>query len=166
MSLLTLVFPLLPIIYEDFRHRAIHWIWVALLSLLMVLVYPVNWHFTLINFGMLSFQVCCLTIYFSLRNKQWTNIVNRYIGIGDLVFFLPICGLFAPLAFLFYFILSFLFCLICFLLYQQWKQPVASESIPLAGGMAIVLIAFVLLDFFTVVKMKDDLFYIQLFYSL
>lgn len=163
MSLLTLVFPLLPIIYEDFRHRAIHWYWVALLSLMMVCLYPINWHFTLINLGILSVQMACLTIYFSLKNKEWTNIVNRYIGIGDLVFFLPICGLFAPLAFLLYFISSFFLCLLGFLLYQQWKQA-ASKSIPLAGGMAMVLIVFVLLDFFRIVKMKDDLFYLQLFF--
>ncbi|MEM9821100.1 MAG: hypothetical protein AAF985_08515 [Bacteroidota bacterium] len=164
MSLLTLVVPLLPIIYEDFRYRAIHWFWIALLSMLLCLVYPINWHFTLINMGLLCIQMCGLTAYFSWKNKQLTNIVNRYIGLGDLVFFLPTCALFAPFAFLMYFIIGCSFSLLCFLLYRQWNQSV-QNSIPLAGGMAMVLIAFVLLDLLAIVKMKDDLFYFQIFFS-
>lgn len=164
MALLSLILPLLPIIYEDFRYRAIHWFWVLALVILMLFFYPINWSLSLLNFSFLVFQLFALSLYFSWKNRRWTNIVDQYIGLGDLVFFLPLCGLFAPFTFLVFFIISLLFSLLSFFLVKKLLLP-KMETIPLAGCMAIVLIGFLLLDSFTSFDLNNDYFFLKMLYS-
>ena len=130
--------PLLPIIYEDLRYRAIHWIWVALLTVLIFLAGPINWSFIGTNLSLLGLQLLGISCYFSLKHQTWVNIVNRYLGLGDILFFLPLTFLFSPLNFLLFLIVGFCFSLLVF---GIGKLVIGKKllTIPLAGYLAIFL---------------------------
>lgn len=140
---LALLPPLLFIIYEDFRGRAIHWYWIALLLLISLLGFPWRVEWIGVNVLLVGFQMSVLSLYFSWKAGKWVNIINRYLGLGDLLFFLPLCVLFAPANFIFFFIFSLVLSL-CSHLVLQYFLPQTKPTIPLAAYMAIALIAVLL----------------------
>lgn len=143
MGSIAIISSLIPIIYEDFKFRAIHWYWLVVLLALVLITQPFDSTQIAFNVFFLLIQFLGLTIYFSIKNKQLTNIVDNYIGMGDLLFFIPLCWLFTPTAFIFFFTASLLFSLIGFLLLKQfWKKNL--ETIPLAGTMSICMIIVLL----------------------
>ena len=134
------------IIYEDFRFRAIHWYWLVLLSISAYFYASTPMDEVLTNFGFIFIQILGLTVYFSIKNKNFVNIVDHQIGLGDLLFFIPLCLLFNPTLFLIFFVISLTVSLIGFLLIQKfWLKKM--KTIPLAGCMSITLIVFLFAEF-------------------
>jgi len=115
MGFLSLILPVLPVIYEDFKYRAIHWIWIASLLLLVLWIYPINWTYSGLNLLFLGLQLALLSIYFSIKNRKWINLFKEYLGIGDVVFFIPLCFIFSPVNQILFFIITLIFSLIGFL---------------------------------------------------
>ncbi len=136
---LALLLPLGFIIYEDFRARAIHWYWIALMLLISLVGFPWQAKWIGVNLLLVGFQMSALTVYFSLKEGKLVNIIDRYLGLGDLLFFLPLCVLFAPANFIFFFIFSFVLSLSSHL-FLQYLLPQRTQTIPLAAYMAIALI--------------------------
>ena len=139
MLSLAVLLPTLPIIYEDFRYRAIHWIWVALLTCFIISFYPLQWSFIGTNLFFIAVQIIFLSLYFSLKHGEWINITQSYLGIGDIVFFIPLCFLFSPVHLILFFIGSLLLSLLGSSLYPIFSGKKLA-TIPLAGCMALVLI--------------------------
>ena len=131
--------PLLAIIYEDFRYRAIHWIWVLVLAILGFVEAPFSFKKLIINLVFLTVQYLGITLYFSLKNKRWTNVTEGYIGLGDILFFISIVGFYNIRELVHFFILGLLFSLIGFLGFQKIKY-FKSATIPLAGWLSVFMI--------------------------
>lgn len=146
MEIYLMIGTLGAIIYEDFRFRAIHWYWLALLGVFAFFYSAAPTNDVLANIGFLFIQIAGLTAYFSIKDKRLVNIVDAQIGLGDLLFFIPLCLLFKPTLFLTFFIISLLGSLTGFLLIRKfWLKKL--ETIPLAGCMSIFLIIFLVAEY-------------------
>ena len=150
---LLLVCCLVPIVYEDFRYRAIHWIWIALLILILLMGGPVESKALLSNFSFIGIQLFLLTIYFSIKHRQWINITRDYLGIGDILFFIPLCFLFSPDGLILFFVSSMILSLIGALFFISLKRTTCF-TVPLAGCMSIPLILLLCTAFFYEIDLK------------
>jgi len=120
MEFLLITIPLLFIIYEDFKYRAIHWIWLVVFIGLIIGLLPIEPITVLVNLALIGFQLLGLTLYFSLKEKKFINIVNQFLGIGDILFFIPLCFLFTPENLIWFFVCSLIFTLLAFLAQQNF----------------------------------------------
>jgi uncharacterized paraquat-inducible protein A len=135
--LLGLVF--LIIIYQDFKERAIS-AWT--IPLIFLLSWYLAWSdliwqvwFLLFNVSFVGIQLLGVSLYFSIKHRQWINVTKDYLGLGDVLFFLAITPLFAPLQFCCFFIASLLFILVGAGIYHLSIRKL--KTIPLAGAMSI-----------------------------
>jgi hypothetical protein len=134
-----LILPLSLLVYEDFKHRAIHLFWLLLIISIAFWKMTINIQWVCINGLFIAFQGLVLTLYFSLKNRALTLITNEYLGIGDLLYFLVICFLFNPVQLINYFIFSLVFSLTVFGLMKVFLKDKVL-TVPLAGLMALFLI--------------------------
>jgi hypothetical protein len=83
----------LALAYQDFRYRAISWFWLPILFMLLAYNHIKNTSYELVidnfllNISFLIFQMGALTLYFSFKNKRFVNVINTYLGLGDVLFF-------------------------------------------------------------------------------
>jgi len=142
---------LLVLAYQDFKYRKIHW-W--LIPVLLVLFYIRNLWQTTINYLLESFvfnlsfvliQLFLLVVYMSMKNKKLTNVVNSYIGLGDILFFVVMCMAFSFINFVFVYVIGLMLSLIITLAYRILKIEVSKE-IPLAGILSFMLATLLLLN--------------------
>src|ERR1035438_1869331 len=139
------------IFYEDFSSRAVNWILFPLLAVsgIFMSLYNLNSFAqvlknALYNFGFLIIQFLLLKIYFQFRKQQGFKIINKKIGLGDILFLSASCFYFSLLNFLLFYILSLIFALIFYLFFfkkKSFAQP--EETVPLAGLQSIFLIIFI-----------------------
>lgn len=133
-----MLWPVLPMIYEDFRYRMIHAYWLLVWGVCILYFKDIQWMEVGANALFLLFLMATLTLYFSAKAKQWVNIINEYLGLGDVLFFIPLTLLFPLEELVQFFIVSSSFCLV--LAYLLGKLfPNNDQSIPLAGGMSVCL---------------------------
>ncbi len=151
---------LVILIYQDFRARSVSWIIFPVLIICQgILSFNVTGKQELIfntsiNLALLTLQFLLLTLYFSFRNKRLTNIINQYIGIGDLFFFVFLSLSFSPFNLIAFFILSLLLTLIAYGITMAGKLK--QYKIPLLGSMAIAYLIVVLLENITCLNRFDD----------
>lgn len=136
----TLTFFLAFLAWEDFRYRAVSvWALVVLTLLCGVLAWlSFGWR-TALEFGLLNnifllLQYALLTLYFSIKEKAWVNLADRYLGRGDIWFVLPMAWLFTPLLFVWVYTVSLVLVLLGAL---AFRSQVKQRGIPLVGGLAI-----------------------------
>lgn len=99
-----------------------------------------------LSIGFVFLQLFLLTIYFSLRQKKITNVIDSYLGLGDIVFFFILTFLFSFFWFVIFFIVSMLISLVFFGLLSIMKKN-DKLSIPLAGFMSLQLIGVYVIAF-------------------
>ena len=139
------IFVLLVILYDDFRSRTIH-----LFSLLGLTIFCVSygkmqlsWSEILwngaFNIGFVVFQLVLVSIWLSLRNRRLIWIVDEFLGLGDILFFIPLCFLFSPFSYIIFYTGSLGIVLAGFLIYRLFNIS-KNTTIPLAGGMSACLI--------------------------
>jgi len=142
--MILLIVTLFIIIIQDLKSRAISWWTIPLLlgSIMYVRLVDLDWNIFLLEGGMnllfLSLQFLLVTIYFSIKKRQITNIADTYLGLGDILFLIPISFLFPTINFVLFYITSVIAVLIGFLFYKKLINRNV-ETIPLAGGQAIYL---------------------------
>ncbi|HEY4784841.1 MAG TPA: hypothetical protein VIH57_02275 [Bacteroidales bacterium] len=130
--------------FQDFRFRAIS-IWT--LPLIVILIVIINLQVTtarilfmnaLVNILVFAIQLILVTIYFSLKHRKITNIVNRYLGLGDILFICVMGLMFSPLLFMIFLVTGLI---TVGLGYMLWRLMVTntSSAIPLAGGLSLML---------------------------
>ena len=56
--------------------------------------------------------------------KEWTNIIDSWLGLGDVLFFVCLCGLFSPVNFIAFFISSIFGVLVFFLLIKAFIKKI------------------------------------------
>ena len=114
-----------------------------------------------VNAMLLILQFLLLTIYFSLRVHHLTNIINKFIGIGDILFFIFLSMAFSPFNFILFFIVSLLPVLIIYAVAMRSKLK--QYKIPLLGNMSIVYIMVLIVEQTGCFDRFDDTFMIRLF---
>jgi hypothetical protein len=145
---------LLFICYQDFKQREISW-WTLPLALCFYFMNePLEISETisssLFNIGFVLFNLIMISIYFSVKNSKLVNVINTYLGIGDLLFFLVCCFIFNVPNFLLFFISSLFISVIISLLFISKKEQ---STIPLAGIMSFYLFTLSITDKFLPIKL-------------
>lgn len=138
---------LLPIIYQDFKAREIY---IAFLLCFILSSIIWAWKTSLpfsewgMNLGFLIFIMISLSLYFSIKNKKWVNIIDKDLGLGDIVFFLGLCFLFPFINMITFFTFSLIFSITFMLIWTLFRKEV-KDNIPLAGLMGIFLLGILFL---------------------
>lgn len=92
--------------------------------------WALNTSFLLIQFGLLS-------LYFFIRKRKWQTLIDRQIGLGDILFFLAFATI-APFSqFIWLYVLSLIFSLF-FALILRWQQ--GAKTIPLISSAGLFLV--------------------------
>ena len=148
-------------IYQDFRYRWVGSIYFPMLIALQIglscalIGWDELWRYTLVNLMLLTLLFLVLTLYFSLRNRKWTNIINKYIGLGDVIFFVFLSLAFSPFNFLAFFVTSLLVILIIYFLFV--RKDLENYKIPLLGGMAIAYLIVLCIEYFSEFNRFEDI---------
>jgi hypothetical protein len=140
-----LLIPLIAIIYEDFKYRAIHWWWLITISVMSFFLKDVYLNVVILNLSFICIQLLGVTLYFSIKHGRFINLTNSFIGIGDILFFLSISFCLNPLEFIHFHIYSMIFALIGYTILKKIIEP-KYTTIPLAGWMSIFLSICVIID--------------------
>lgn len=164
---IAIVLLLAVLIYQDFAQRAVHWVLLALLipcqfGLAYLTIGAEELLFNLgINTMLLVFQFLLLTVYFSLRTRALTNIINRFIGIGDLLFFVFLSVSFSPFNLILFFIFSLVLILTVYAVAMRSKLK--QYKIPLLGNMSIIYMIVLAIEWFCNFSRFDDTWTAYLF---
>lgn len=127
------------ILWQDCKERLVYWFLYPLVGILgfSIQLFYTDIYLALINsFINLCFILTVLLIlwvYTKLIMKQ--DLVNKGIGIGDLLFFVFLSFCFSIISFFIFFVCSLLFSLLLYFMLKRKKPEL--ESIPLAGLMSL-----------------------------
>lgn len=138
---LLLTIPLALIAYEDFKYRAIHWLWIVLFSIGVFTLTPFNFSTGMKNCLLLLFQLIILVVYLRIKYKKRINLTQDYLGLGDILLLIPIAFIFDTTSFLLFLSLSFCLSIVCFYLANHYLST-KSTTIPLAAYLSIFLVAY------------------------
>lgn len=144
---LLILLSLAVIVFQDFKQREISWflIPVAFAGFICKAVFYKNSlvHDFLFNSVFVALQLLCLTIYFSIKNKRFLNIIDSYLGLGDILFLVVVCTVFSPVNFILFYVCSMMLTLLGVLIYNLLSAK-QTRDIPLAGVMAGILLILVI----------------------
>ena len=147
LLIIGLQFCLLAVFFQDWKYRRIHVVLPLLIFLFSLYIISIQnkMLFRIIASNALFFilTISLLTLYMSLKNKQFLNPFQNYFGLGDLLFYVAITPLFLIKAYIFYFILSMVFAII---LQLSLKKIMKENTVPLAGFSALLLFVIVVKD--------------------
>lgn len=146
LALLIILVALLGVlVFQDFKSRAISWFLIPLLivgfvfyGLQQISIEELITYFG-INFLIVALNLLGVTFIVSLKERQLTNILKNYLGLGDVLFFLVLTVVFSPFNFIIFYLGSiFLTALIYggIMLFSKQKEVL----IPLAGAMSLLLV--------------------------
>ena len=142
---------LLPVIWQDFSSRTIHWPLIASSGIFLgINCYIENGPFDSISLVLknLAFLIVLMSIlvgYYVFRQRSTRSIINTSIGSGDLFFFLIMALSFSFLNFMFFYFLGLLFSLTIWLAFRMLIN-VKDISVPLAGMLSAYMIILLILD--------------------
>lgn len=146
-----LVVLLAIVVYQDLKKREISWFLIPLLFGCFwakgFLLIPSSELFrnSLLNISFIVLQLLVLTAYISIKNKKIINVINSYLGLGDVLFFVVVSVAFSWVNFILFYVMSLLFTLSGFIVYNMLVKKVNKE-IPLAGAMAMVIIILIVVN--------------------
>jgi hypothetical protein len=139
---------LLLIFVQDIRSRSVYWVLFPVLTVLFIIMHLLQhhlfadaWQPVLLNSTFLALQFLIVSVYFSIKNKQWVNITTSFLGWGDMLFLLSIAFYLSVLNFLFFYIISLIAVLLIWMLWQAVAKE-KNKQIPLAGLQALIFSVF------------------------
>lgn len=136
---ILIFFSLTLIVFQDFKQRQVSWFLIPLAFLgfaYKAFMYRESMlSGFLFNTAFIVLQLICLTLYFSIKNKKFLNIIDTYLGLGDVLFFIVVCVVFSPVNFIAFYLCSMVITLFAMLAYNFFSSR-KTNSIPLAGAMA------------------------------
>jgi hypothetical protein len=148
------------IIYQDFRYRAVSIYWLCWILVLAVVnsVVITGWLNTItnagINLALLAVQIAGVMLYFSLKHKKFTNIINQQLGSGDLLFYVSVAFSFSPVNFIIFSIGVYVIILVVFLVLKVFLDY--RKSIPLAGCLAFFMMIVIVLNVLHIFEAFND----------
>jgi Flp pilus assembly protein protease CpaA len=132
--------------YQDFKKRQVSLLLLAALFLLFFIIayqtegsLKVVFKNFLINAGFILAQILFVKIYFSIKNKRNETLLDRYIGKGDVFFFIISCLAFSVTWFIPFYIGSLIIALIITIIFNGITKA-RKVQIPLAGIMSIIMV--------------------------
>ena len=145
---IIVLFLLVAIIFQDFRFRAVSWI---ILPVLFLAIVAIRIHEdginnaltnTAINFALVSLQLIFTLGYFVLIHKmKVSDFTRRFIGWGDILFFIAVTPAFTFPVYLAYMVTGLLLTLAVYSTGRSLRrQTSAPLQIPLAGLFAFYTI--------------------------
>ncbi len=147
--LLIILILLSGIAVQDFRERQISaWLLPALLLCATAFVAMRNdWSSIIENFTvntlLIALQLFTLNIFLSVKYRQRVSLPDRFLGWGDILL-LPVAGIFfSPVNMIFFYLLSLAVVCVVFAL-SNLIQSNQQTTVPLAGGIAVLLAVFLL----------------------
>lgn len=155
--------------FQDFKYRALTW--PLLIFLLIVFVFKALLIVSLsdlvrhsaYNFVFVFAQQILLFSYMCMKNKKFVNIINSYLGLGDILFFVVLCSSFSTVNFIVFYLFALIFSLLFVLIYNKIKEQKIIE-IPLAGLMAIGMMIVIILSYVVhEINFYDDEWLVRLF---
>jgi hypothetical protein len=160
---------LLTIFIQDFKTRAVYWVAFPILFTSLCILHYIKyyafseiWQPTLVNFAFLALQISLISLYFSIKNKRFVNIVNGLLGLGDILFLLSITAYLSALNFLFFYVISLLLVLLAWSVRQSISVK-KNREIPLAGMQALILMVFLTCDWWLkLFNLTDDTWLLNL----
>ncbi|MBO9702119.1 MAG: hypothetical protein J7604_18060 [Sporocytophaga sp.] len=150
---------LVLIFWQDLRERAVSWYFFPLLFVLVFLyrIKSAGVESLVENIGINSLfllvQLVMVSLYFSLKNREWVNITKEYLGIGDVLFLFVITPLFTPVLYVMFYLISLFLIVVVAMLVKVIKNY--QKTIPLAGLQALLLSGLLLTDIY-VIKFDDQ----------
>ncbi len=135
--------------YQDFRHRAVSWVFLVLLAALLVtkgliaLAFNRMGSLFLMNSLILIAQFFLLIVYFRMKGYAFRSFWENVMGAGDFLFLLCVCLAFSPFNYIFFLLGGLFFTLIGYgLMRITWI--VSDKTIPFAGLLSLFLILFII----------------------
>ncbi|MCX6232980.1 MAG: hypothetical protein NTZ33_15730 [Bacteroidetes bacterium] len=141
------------IFYQDYKSRAVMWIFFPTLFLLLFIksflkydIHEILFNKLLLNLLILIIISCSVIIYFSFKGKKIKSIINEMIGWGDIFFLFAITPIFNPIVYSYFIIIGALISIIGKLIFDYINKS-KSLNIPFAGNLALILsIILILID--------------------
>ena len=133
------------IIWEDFRYRQYHMAWYILLAFAMgtyISLYEhmeAIWKTTVWNLLFIGANLLVVQLYFFWRSNSLSLVIDRMLGLGDVMIWLLLAFLFDPLDFLQFFLVTIMSSLLVVALSRGIK-PGLFITVPLAGFQVIGLL--------------------------
>ncbi len=146
-----IVFSLVIISYQDFKFKAVVWYFFPLIFILTFYKGIVDvgikelFKYFFINLGIIIFQMLALSIYFSVKTRAIINIINKHIGLGDLLFFIVLCTAFSPINFVIFILLNLVLITLTYGIIMIFKS-LQNIKIPLAGFMSLMFACLIILE--------------------
>jgi len=140
-DIILLVF-LSVIAVQDIRYREVSWYLFPVVFTVILIRSLSQLHFKelvfdfSLNLLFIVLQLIALFVFYAIKNKKFVNIINRYIGTGDLIFFVLLCAGFSPLMFGCYLVATFIAALVFIIAISLFRRKTIS-TVPLAGGLAL-----------------------------
>ncbi len=131
--------------WQDFRSRRIAW-W--LLPILAVTFFLASLHINSaseigmgfsLNITFLLIQFLFVWIWFSLKQRKFSKLIDSQIGLGDLLFMICIAFAFSPANFMIFYTIGMILTLVVAMGVRLFRSTSKAE-IPLAGALAIPLL--------------------------
>lgn len=142
---------LVSIAYSDFKTRTIS-VWQLLAAAIVFVAwglqkfpYLVFMENAAFNFLFLSAQMFLLWAWLALKERRLTGFFGKYIGAGDL-WFMHLLIVLMPLKQFVWFYTGSIVMVLVFALVAKLARPDSFQTIPLAGGLAICLIVYFLME--------------------
>lgn len=160
---------LLILAYQDFKDRSISSIALLVLFILFSIqsILTNNLEQAGIYFGINLFipfiQLAGLTLYATIKNKRFVNIIDTQIGLGDILFFVLLCTVFSPANFFPFYIGSLLVAVVLFSILKKMNLAKTNE-VPLAGVMSLMLIIVIAVKTMTpAIDLYNDYWVLKIF---
>ena len=159
LLIFSILVVLVLIFWQDLKERAVSWYFFPMLFVL-VFFYRIPSigleriiEITGINTLFLFIQLVMVSLYFSLKNREWVNITKEHLGIGDVLFLFVITPLLTPVLYVLFY-LSSLFLIVVVAMFMKVIKKY-QKTIPLAGLQALLLGGLLLMDLY-VIKFDDQ----------
>jgi hypothetical protein len=131
--------------WQDFRSRQIAWWLLPALALVFLIgAFQKNpageiGKVVALNLAFLLVQFLFVWIWFSIKNKKISKIIDVQIGLGDVLFMICVALFFSTVNFMLFYTFGMLLTLFVALVIKLFKASDKNE-IPLAGALSIPLI--------------------------
>lgn len=146
--LFLLIASTLILCIQDIKNRSINiylLIFCCILSVCSGLYssFPMEWlKNSGVNLAFIVLLLSGLTLYFTLSRKKFVNIVDSYLGLGDILFYTTIAFCLGSVNFFFYFNGSLILALISTLIMKPRSMSFATIKIPLVSYAVVFFIPF------------------------
>ena len=171
--LIIFILLLLIVAYQDIKQRL-----VSLLAFggLATVAIAIRWNSpdymmqVFASCSLIAMQILMLFLMFRIKNKKWENIINRYLGLGDILFLGVLAFFLPPLMTIFFEVVSCILIIIFYILLSIIKNRKLNSfsNIPLAGLLSIFLAGFIVANqfLFKINIQNDDYLIMKYIYGI